>query len=225
MSNIPVASVNCVHTEIWPLDKFVPNPRNPYEHPDVQVVLLSKIILAQGWRRPIVVSSRSGYVVKGHGRLKAAQAVHLATAPVEIQDYASARDEMADMIADNRMAELSDIDDNQLKVLLAEISADGSIGVFAAGFTDRAYAQLVGGETSRDSSATEKAKASATRASNRKLGTKILQYNLIFDDELQQQRWFALLKNLRQRYPNHATISERVFACVSGEAPAMTSTA
>lgn len=55
------------------IEKLVGNPRNPNKHPQNQIELLAKIIKAQGWRNPTVVSKRSGFVVKGHGRLAAAQ--------------------------------------------------------------------------------------------------------------------------------------------------------
>lgn len=59
------------------IEKLVGNPRNPNKHPQNQIELLAKIIKAQGWRNPIVVSRRSGFVVKGHGRLEAARLLGL----------------------------------------------------------------------------------------------------------------------------------------------------
>ena len=52
---------------------LVPHPRNPNKHGDNQIALLAKIIGNQGWRNPIVVSERSGFIVAGHGRLGAAR--------------------------------------------------------------------------------------------------------------------------------------------------------
>jgi hypothetical protein len=52
-----------------PVESVVGNPRNPNVHPERQIELLAKIISAQGWRAPITVSTRSGFVVRGHGRL------------------------------------------------------------------------------------------------------------------------------------------------------------
>lgn len=100
--------VFCSHSEMVPLERLVPNPRNPNKHPDKQIELLAKIMRAQGWRSPIVVSARSGFIVKGHGRLQAAQMNEWAEAPVDMQDYATEADEYADMVADNKIAELSE---------------------------------------------------------------------------------------------------------------------
>jgi len=59
------------------IEKLVGNPSNPNKHPQKQIELPDKIIKAQGWRNPIVVSKRSGFVVKGHGRLAAARLLGL----------------------------------------------------------------------------------------------------------------------------------------------------
>ncbi|HHY48108.1 MAG TPA: ParB N-terminal domain-containing protein [Firmicutes bacterium] len=69
-SGIPVY---CSFDELADINTLVPNPRNPNRHPDRQIELLAKIIKAQGWRAPITVSNRSGFIVRGHGRLLAAQ--------------------------------------------------------------------------------------------------------------------------------------------------------
>ena len=64
--------VHCSHTELVDVIKLVEHPSNPNQHDDRQINLLARIIKAQGWRNPITVSKRSGYIVAGHGRLAAA---------------------------------------------------------------------------------------------------------------------------------------------------------
>ena len=102
--------VKCTFTEMVDIDLLVPNPRNANKHPDEQIKLLAKIMRHQGWRRPIVVSKRSGFIVSGHGRLMAAKLNGWAQAPVDRQEYATEADEYADMIADNKIAELAETD-------------------------------------------------------------------------------------------------------------------
>jgi len=121
-SGIPVY---CSHTAIVRTAELVPNPRNPNRHPDAQVALLAKIISAQGWRNPIVVSDRSGFVVKGHCRRLAAQRLGVETVPVDVQHYADEAGEWADMVADNRVAELAEMDMGGLKDLLQEMDTGG----------------------------------------------------------------------------------------------------
>lgn len=112
--------VFCAHDAIVATEKLVPNPKNPNKHPADQVVLLGRIIEATGWRQPITASNRSGFIVKGHGRLMAAQAAGLTAVPVDYQEYANEAEEYADLVADNRLAELSEIDN----ALLADIFKD-----------------------------------------------------------------------------------------------------
>lgn len=98
-----------------------PNERNPNRHPAKQVALLAKIIRHQGWRSPIVVSKRSGFIVTGHGRLEAAKLLKGQTVPVNFQDFANEADEWAHVIADNRIAELAEVDDTLLTGLLKDL--------------------------------------------------------------------------------------------------------
>lgn len=70
------------------------------------------------------MSNRSGFVVRGHGRLLAAQILGVTQVPVDRQDYATEAEEWADLIADNRIAELAEIDNDLLAGLLAEVNID-----------------------------------------------------------------------------------------------------
>jgi ParB-like chromosome segregation protein Spo0J len=69
--------------------------------------MLTRIIRHQGWRNPIVVSARSGFVIAGHGRLAAARLLGVDQVPVDVQEFATEADEWAHLVADNRIAELS----------------------------------------------------------------------------------------------------------------------
>lgn len=119
---IGVIPVFCAYDEIIPTAKALPNPQNPNRHPDKQINLLAEIIKQQGWRAPITISTRSGYIVRGHGRLMAAQLLGAEAVPVDYQNYESDAAEKADMVADNRIAEFSDLDDDILSELLKEIN-------------------------------------------------------------------------------------------------------
>jgi ParB-like chromosome segregation protein Spo0J len=113
--------VKCAHDKLVPLGELKGNPRNPNHHPKKQVELLAKVILKQGWRAPITVSNRSGLICRGHGRLEAAKLLGCESAPVDFQDYASEAEELADMIADNRLSELADMAQEELVELLGAI--------------------------------------------------------------------------------------------------------
>ncbi len=134
--------VFCANDAIVPLGDLRPNPRNPNKHPDDQIRLLGEIITRQGWRKPITVSKRSGLMVQGHGRLLAAQLEDLPSAPVEYQEYTSEADEYADLVADNRIAELSEIDNKMLVDIFAEIDT-GEIPLSLTGYTEDEVENLV----------------------------------------------------------------------------------
>jgi len=134
--------VYCRYDAAVDIEKITPHPRNPNRHPDEQIALLAKIIRAQGWRNPIVVSNRSGFVIKGHGRLQAAQVLNVAQVPVEYQDYDSEASEYADMIADNRIAELAERDMAAIKDLLQELDT-GDMDMGLTGFSEAAMELLM----------------------------------------------------------------------------------
>ena len=134
--------VNCLHSELVPLHKLVPNPRNPNKHPEAQIALLAKIIDYTGWRWPIKVSKRSGFIVSGHARLMASQKLGYSEAPVEYQDYEDEAQEWADLIADNRLGELAEIDRPMHKDILQELDT-GGFDMETTGYTEQAIEELM----------------------------------------------------------------------------------
>ena len=127
-----MSKIYCAHTDVVATDSLIENPRNPNRHPEDQIIALAKIIRHQGWRNPIVVSRRSGFVVKGHGRLLAARMLGLEEVPVDYQDYENEAAEWADMVADNKIAELSNMDEDELNAIIREL--DGQIDLELTGF-------------------------------------------------------------------------------------------
>lgn len=137
--NIPVY---CAFDKVVDIKEIKPNPKNPNTHPQEQIELLAKVIEKQGWRAPITVSTLSGLVVRGHGRLMAAQFLNLDSVPIDYQHYNTHDEEIADLIADNRIAELAEIDNTQLAELLADVDFS-SIDIELTGYTDDIVSSLV----------------------------------------------------------------------------------
>ena len=135
--------IHCSFDEITDTASLIPNPRNPNQHPQKQIELLAKIIKHQGWRAPITVSNRSGFIVRGHGRLLAAKHLGLDQVPVDRQDYDTEAQEWADLIADNRIAELAEIDETLLKELMSELQ-EGDLDLDLTGFTVDEVSELLG---------------------------------------------------------------------------------
>ena len=138
-SGVPV---QCAHDAIVDVAALVPNPKNPNTHPDNQIQLLGRIIRETGWRAPITVSKRSGFIVKGHGRLAAALLEGFGEVPVDYQHYDSEAQEYADLVADNRIAELAEIDQKMLVDIFADIDT-GEIPLELTGYTEAEVEDLV----------------------------------------------------------------------------------
>jgi DNA modification methylase len=134
--------VECAHDKMIPIADLKEHPGNPNKHPPEQIKLLAKIIRVSGWRNPIVVSNRSGLITKGHARLMAARALGEKLVPVDCQDYANEKDEIADMIADNRISELADLDRSMLRELAEQLD-DGAFDMDLTGFDQAALEELM----------------------------------------------------------------------------------
>ena len=167
------AAVFCSYDEIVPIKELKPNPGNPNNHNQRQVELLASIIKSTGWRAPITVSKRSGLMVKGHGRRMAAIQAGLQFAPVEYQEYASEAEEHADLIADNRISELSELDMSKLMDMVQEMDT-GEVPVELTGFTEedlkRILDALGGAEDAEDDGVDKDAQEGDERPVYSKLG-------------------------------------------------------
>ncbi len=180
ISGIQVA---CAFDKAKDVTELVEHPRNPNTHDDKQIALLAKVIKNQGWRAPIVVSKRSGFIVSGHGRLEAAKLLHVEQVPVDFQDFSDEASEYAHLIADNRIAELSEFKQDTIDELLDELN--GRIDIELTGFDELPTAEDV---------------QQAVRDFKPRM-----EFNLVFEDEEQQEAWFGLLRRIRGKYPETET--------------------
>ena len=139
-STIPV---HCSYARLADVTSLSPNPRNPNKHSDKQVALLAKVIRHQGWRAPITISKRSGFIVTGHGRLAAALLLQVEQVPIDEQDFATEADEWAHLVADNRLAELADADRSIIADLLKDLDAEGEVDMDVTGFDMDALDELM----------------------------------------------------------------------------------
>jgi hypothetical protein len=123
-------------------DLLKPHPDNAHrEHPAKQLDAYERVIAGtgivsngslwqkpddkrkgNGWRKAVVVSSRSGFITKGHGAwLMAKRRGWLV--PVEYQQYKSLAEERRDLLADNKLPAMSITDNDKLAKLLSELDA------------------------------------------------------------------------------------------------------
>ena len=107
--------------KIVDIDKLIVNPKNRNIHSDKQVEVLAKLIKIRGFRNPLIVSNRSGYLVAGHGRLEAAKKLGLEKVPVMYQDFDNEADEYAYMVSDNEIARHTSLDTESMLTDLDEL--------------------------------------------------------------------------------------------------------
>ncbi len=115
-----VPAVNCAFDELVATEKVRPNLRNPNRHSADQRRLYAKILFHQGWRKPIVVSNQSGFIVTGEGAWLTARDEGWPSVPVDFQDFATPADEYAHLLADNRLPQLAEVDQALMDSILSE---------------------------------------------------------------------------------------------------------
>lgn len=116
--------IHCPHDRLVPYDELKPHPKNRNKHPREQIKRLAKILRYQGWRYPIKVSKRSGFITSGHGRLEAAIELGWKEVPVSFQDYESAEQEYADVQSDNAIASWAELDLAGINFDIGELGPD-----------------------------------------------------------------------------------------------------
>ena len=92
------------------IDSLILNPKNNNKHSKEQIERLAKLIKHNGFRNPLVVSNRSGFVISGHGRIEAAKLAGLKEVPVMYQDFDNEASEYAYLTSDNAVASWAELD-------------------------------------------------------------------------------------------------------------------
>ena len=121
--------------EKWALEKIKPYDRNAREHPDVQVELLSKLMLKHGVDQPIVVDE-DGVILKGHGRRLAALKAGFTEFPVVVHRGLSEADKRGLRISDNKVALLAGWDEALLRLEIDDLKLNG-FDIPDLGFDDK----------------------------------------------------------------------------------------
>ena len=98
-----------------PTGQLSPYPRNARMHTPKQIQQIAASIERFGFNNPILVDS-GNQILAGHGRWRAAQKLGLVEVPVVRLDHMSDAEKRAYIIADNRLAELADWDEEILRI-------------------------------------------------------------------------------------------------------------
>jgi ParB-like chromosome segregation protein Spo0J len=129
-------NINCSYQKLVPIAQLNAHPSNANKHGKRQIEMLAKIMKYQGWRHPIVVSSLSGFIVAGHGRLAAAKLNGWTECPVDTQDFEDKVQEIAFLYSDNKIAELAEHDDELMRLTALELKLDNGFDLNLLGVPD-----------------------------------------------------------------------------------------
>ena len=120
-----MAQITARKIELWPLSRLKPYANNARTHSADQVQQIAASIATYGFNNPILVDTEDG-IIAGHGRLSAAQSLQLEHVPVIVLDHLTDAQRRAYILADNRLAELAQWDDD---LLVGELEALGDDGI------------------------------------------------------------------------------------------------
>jgi len=101
------------------IDEVIPYENNPRKN-DEAVDYVAKSIKEFGFKVPIIID-KNGVIVAGHTRLKAAKKLGLKEVPTIIADDLSDDQIKAFRLADNKVGEFAEWDDELLKIELDDI--------------------------------------------------------------------------------------------------------
>ncbi len=116
-----MAKAGALKLQHLPIVELKVNPRNPKLHPAGQIKQLAKSIETFGFIVPVIVS-RDFDVIAGRGRIFAAQHLGWTELPCIRVDHLTDAQAKAFLIADNRLTEIADWDQQVLAENLKELS-------------------------------------------------------------------------------------------------------
>lgn len=105
-----MSEIKSTEIKLVDIESIIPNPKNANKHPENQIKRLEKLIKYQGFRNPLIVSNRTGFLVVGHGRLQAAKNLGIESLPVIYQDFKDEAQEYSYLISDNEIARWAELD-------------------------------------------------------------------------------------------------------------------
>ncbi len=183
-----------------PTDKLTPYAKNPRIN-DGGVDAVANSIRKFGFVNPIVVHGANNEIINGHTRLKAAKRLGLRRVPCLRGDHLTDAEIRALRIADNKTHELTAWDDGLLRLEVADLPdfdfADFGFAPPATDGTD---------ETEGDGASADAGDGSQNYS---------IVYEIVFDDESQQDRWFKFLRKIKAAYGGGGeTIAEQLVQAI-----------
>jgi len=125
-------SLKIVYKKVNDLNKYIKNART---HSDTQVEQIINSITEFGWTNPVLIDENDT-VIAGHGRLVAAEKLHLEEVPCIVLSNLTDTQKRAYLIADNQLALNASWDFDILQSEIADLSLS-DFDVSVLGFSDQ----------------------------------------------------------------------------------------
>ena len=180
--------------EYVPIEQIKMYEKNAKLHPEEQIEQIKKSIQEFGFNDPIALWH--GEIVEGHGRYLAAKELGMTELPVIRLDDLTDEQRRAYMLAHNKLTMNSDFDIDILNEELGNIF-EFNMGDFGFEFFN-----------DNDNSSEDENNNETQNGSEEK--NYAIVYEIAFNNEEEQQEWFDILKQLKLKYPDVETISERI---------------
>lgn len=181
------------------LHKYAGNPRI---HSDDQIAQLVASIQEFGFINPILIDE-DDTIIAGHGRREAAELSGLDEVPTITLTGLTQEQRRALVIADNKLTENGGWNTDSLLNEIRAISESG-YDTDILGFSEAEMKRLF--------------KDKSSGSGEGEGGNPVIQYNIVFEDEFQQDRWYEYLAWLRVNYEGE-TIAERLVAHIDATLP------
>lgn len=197
--------------ETWSVDRLKPYERNARKHPAEQIEQLRGSVRKFGQVWPILVRP-DGTVIAGHGRFEALKVEGFTELKVIVAAGWSEEQCRAFGLLDNKVALNSEWDEDALGLELADLSTLG-VGLGDLGFGEDELSELLAGNG-------QAVETPAERAERSGLGKAVIQFNIVFDDEGQQEQWFAFVRQLKTKFADEETLGARLSKFLTEQARA-----
>lgn len=215
-----------------PIENLDTDPDNENVHPEEQITRLTLLLQQFGQREVLNVypSPEGRFVIKaGEGRLRAAQVLgwtHLACI-----DFEGTPEEAAALrISMNQSSKLSYMDELKVAATIREIreglggmDQTAAMTAYSTEEMDDILTKLEQASISAEDASEDLGEATpsgeAPSGADMGPGSKpVVSYQLVFDDEDQQKKWYEFVRQLKDQYPKVDTIAGRLMQFIRDEA-------
>lgn len=185
-----------------PIGELTAYGNNPMVHSDRQVAQLVGSIQEFGFTNPILIDE-AGVIIAGHGRREAAELAGLDAVPCIVLEGLSDEQKDAYRIADNKLPMNAGWNLDALKSEVEKLG-ETSFDLDLLGFSEAEFKKVLEHGGSGEGGGTGG------------LGDPVIKYEIIFDDEEQQEGWFAFLRAINAEFPEDVTIGARLLSHIKG---------